>query len=124
MNVENYYPDGKRLWIRLHEKDRRLHDVLAHHSAEAYLDVYLSATGISGEAKSPLFRSLDRRGNLTSRRISRLEILTMVKRRAQQAGLPDRICAHTSRAPKVICAVTSTGPILIVERAIEWLLED
>jgi hypothetical protein len=95
MNVEDYYPNGKRWWIRLHEKGGKFHEVSAHHSAEAYLDAYLGAASISGERKVPLFRSLDRHRELTERRISRREVLAMIKR---QARLPTTITCQTFRA--------------------------
>ena len=38
MNVEDYYPQGKRWWVRLHEKGGKLHDVPAHHKLEELLD--------------------------------------------------------------------------------------
>jgi len=34
MNREDYFPQGKRYWFRLHEKGGKLHDVPAHHKAE------------------------------------------------------------------------------------------
>ena len=40
MNGEDYYPDGKRWWFRLHEKGGKFHEVPAHHKAEEYLDAY------------------------------------------------------------------------------------
>lgn len=43
MNVEDYYQQGKRSWIRLHEKGGKFHEVPAHHNAETYLDAYLAA---------------------------------------------------------------------------------
>src|SRR5207248_1989795 len=45
MHVEDYYPSGKRWWIRLHEKGGKRHEVPAHHNAEAYLDAYLENGG-------------------------------------------------------------------------------
>ena len=45
MNVEDYYRQGKRWWLRLHEKGGKFHQVPAHHNAEAYLDAYLEAAG-------------------------------------------------------------------------------
>jgi site-specific recombinase XerD len=46
MRVEDYYPNGKRYWIRLHEKGGKFHEVPAHHTAEEYLDAYIEAAGI------------------------------------------------------------------------------
>jgi integrase len=34
MRVEDYYPNGKRWWFRLHEKGGKFHEVPAHHKAE------------------------------------------------------------------------------------------
>ena len=38
MRVEDYYPQGKRWWVRLHEKGGKRHEMPAHHTLEAYLD--------------------------------------------------------------------------------------
>jgi hypothetical protein len=46
MRVENYYPQGKRWWVRLHEKGGERHEMPAHHTLEAYLDTYIEAAGI------------------------------------------------------------------------------
>src|SRR5919204_4171939 len=54
MRVEDYYQNGKRWWFRLHEKGGKLHDVPAHHNAEAYMDAYLEAAAIRDEKKGPL----------------------------------------------------------------------
>src|SRR5690242_12019426 len=57
MRVEDYYPQSKRWWVRLHEKGGKRHEMPAHHNLEAYLDAYIDAAGIREEKKSPLFRS-------------------------------------------------------------------
>ena len=57
MRVEDYYQNGKRWWLRLHEKGGKFHEVPAHHKAEEYLDAYVAAAGIAGDRKGPLFRS-------------------------------------------------------------------
>ena len=33
MRVEDYYPKGKRWWVRLHEKGGKRHEMPAHHNA-------------------------------------------------------------------------------------------
>jgi site-specific recombinase XerC len=57
MRVEDYYPGGKRWWVRLHEKGGKRHEMPAHHKLEQFLDEYLAAAGIREESKTPLFRS-------------------------------------------------------------------
>lgn len=111
MNVEDYYPEGKRWWLRLHEKGGKLHMVPAHHTAEAYLDSYIEAAGLGDEKKVPLFRTLDERRTLTDRRISRHEVVRMIKRRAKAAGLPDNICCHTFRATGLTAYLENGGTI-------------
>jgi len=111
MNVEDYFPQGKRCWFRLHEKGGKLHDVPAHHKAEEYLDTYLAAAGIGQERKGALFRSLDRHRGLTQRRMHRLEVLGIIKRRAKAAGLPPAICCHTFRATGITCYLLNGGSL-------------
>jgi len=98
MNVGDYYQNGKRGWIRLHEKGGRYHEIPCHHNAEQYLDEYLMAAPIADEKKTPLFRTLDRRRELSDRRMHRSDALRMIKRRAKRAGVSAEICCHTFRA--------------------------
>jgi len=53
MRVENYYPIGKRWWVRLYEKGGKRHEMSAHHNLEAYLDSYIEAAGIRDGGKAP-----------------------------------------------------------------------
>lgn len=112
MKVEDYYQNGKRWWLRLHEKGGKFHEVPAHHNAEAYLDAYIEAAGIAGDAKGPLFRSAaGRTGTLTERALRRNNALDMVKRRAAAAGLSKRICNHTFRATGITAYLEAGGTI-------------
>src|SRR5579863_1609480 len=111
MRVEDYYQNGKRWWIRLHEKGGKRHEVPAHHNAEAYLDAYLEAAGIRDEKKSPLFRSVDKRRKLTANPMARTDVLRMVKRRAREAGLPSSTCCHTFRATGITAYLENGGTI-------------
>jgi integrase len=113
MNVDDYYQQGKRSWIRLHEKGGKFHEVPAHHNAEVYLDAYIAATGIADEGKGPLFRSAIGNINALSRqRMSRTDVLRMVKRRAVATGIGiDRICCHTFRATGITAYLENGGTI-------------
>jgi integrase len=57
MRVEDYFPQGKRWWLRLHEKGGKHHEMPVHHSLEADLDAYLQAAGIGDDKKGWLFRA-------------------------------------------------------------------
>jgi len=111
MRVEDYYENGKRGWVRLHEKGGKRHDVPCHHNAEAYLEAYLAAAGIRDEKKGPFFRSVDRRKQLTLNPMTRTDVLRMVKRRALGAGLPPSTCCHTFRATGITAYLENGGTI-------------
>ena len=87
MRVEDYYPKGKRWWVRLHEKGGKRHEMPAHHNLEAYLDAYIEAAGIRDGGKAPLFRSAaGRTGTLTEKPMNRVDAWRMIQRRAADLG--------------------------------------
>src|SRR5208337_5023573 len=57
LTVEDYYPQKKRCWLRLREKNGKVNEMPCHHKLEAYLDAYIEAAGIEGDRKGPLFRA-------------------------------------------------------------------
>jgi integrase len=81
MRVEDYYPEGKRWWVRLHEKGGKRHEMPAHHKLEAYIDEYLAAAGIREAGKTTLFRSaIGRTGVLTATPMNRVDAYRMIRR--------------------------------------------
>lgn len=116
MNVEDYFPQGKRMWLRLHEKGGKLHDVPAHHKVERFIDAYLEHAGPAAEKRTPLFQTIDRWGTLTGRRMHRLEALAMVKRRAKKAGLSAAICCHSFRATGITAYLLHGGNLEHAQR--------
>ena len=111
MNVADYYPQGRRMWFRLHEKGGKRHEVPAHHNAEAYVDAYVNMAGIVDERNGPLFRTIDSRRNLTMRRMHRSDVLRMIKRRARQAGIDTSVCCHTFRATGITAYLENGGSL-------------
>jgi site-specific recombinase XerD len=112
MKVKDYYPNGKRYWLRLHEKGGKFHEVPAHHTAEQYLDEYIDAAGIADDTKKPLFRtSRGRSRELTERGLSRVEAYLMIKRRVEAAGLPNNISCHTFRATGITEYLRNGGTV-------------
>ena len=53
MRVEDYYPQGKCWWVRLHEIGGKRHEMPTHHNLETCLDEYIAAGGITTPAKLP-----------------------------------------------------------------------
>jgi len=111
MIVEDFYPEGKRWWLRLHEKGGKRHEVPAHHNADEYLDAYLKATDIASDKRSPLFRSIDRIGRITNRGMTRNDALRMVKRRAAAANLSRKISCHSFRATGITAYLENGGTV-------------
>jgi integrase/recombinase XerD len=111
MRVEDYYQSGRRCWLRLHEKGGKRHEVPAHHNAEAYVDAYLEEAGIGGQKKSPLFRTVNKSRKLTGNQMYRADVLRMIKRRAEDAGLPATTCCHTFRATGITAYLENGGTI-------------
>ena len=111
MNVEDYYRQGKRWWLRLHEKGGKFHQVPAHHNAEEYLDAYLEAAGIAGEKGAPLWRSARPDGTLTLNRMNRVDVFRMIKRRVRRASLGVVANCHTFRATGITAYLLNGGSV-------------
>jgi site-specific recombinase XerD len=112
MKVEDYYPQGKRWWIRLHEKGGKLHQVPAHHKLEQYLDEYIAAAGLREARKGPLFRSArGKTGDLTSEGMHRVDVYRMIGRRAPTLRKRSKIGCHTFRATGLTAYLEGGGTL-------------
>jgi site-specific recombinase XerD len=111
MNVDDYYPQGKRWWVRLHEKGGKQHEMPAHHLLEHYLDDYVTAAGLASAKKTPPFRTLGGRGRkqLTADRMTRQDARRMIVRRARTAGLLTRLGCHSFRATGITVYLLNSG---------------
>lgn len=115
MKVEDYFQAGKRWKFRFMEKGGKYGEVYAHHNAENYLDAYLDAAGIREEKRTFLFRSVEKKKELSSRGMHRTDVLRMVKRRSLAAGLPGNICNHTFRATGITTYLKNGGRIEVAQ---------
>lgn len=111
MAVGDYYPEGKRWWLRLREKGGKVHQLPVHHTAEEYLDEYLDAAGIRDQPHAPLFQSINAAGLLTGRPLGRGHALRMIKRRARRADLATSTCCHTFRATGITAYLSNGGTL-------------
>ena len=112
MRVGDYYPVGKRWWVRLHEKGGKEHTMPVHHTLQEWLDAYLEAAGITDDGKGVLFRTADRRtGRLTERKMAQADAYRMIRRRAEATAMATRIGCHSWRA-RGITAYLENGGLL------------
>ena len=109
MRVGDYFQHRKRLWLRLHEKGGKRHEVPCHPTLEEYLDAWLAAAVIGRDKKGPLFRSIGKGDRLSEKAMSRFDVLHMIKRRANAAALPYSTCCHTFRATGITTYLQNGG---------------
>jgi integrase/recombinase XerD len=115
--VGDYYPQKKRWWLRLHEKNGKLNEMPCHHKLEDFLDGYIKAAGIADDRKGPLFRSaIGKTGPLTGKPMLRGDVWRMVRRRASDAGIATAIGCHTFRATGITDYLTNGGRIEVAQR--------
>ena len=112
MRVRDYFVQGRRGWVRLHEKGGKEHVVPCHHNLELYLDSYLAAAGIAGDLDGTLFRTAaGRTGLLTAKPLWQQDAYRMIQRRAKAAGIQTRIGNHTFRATGITAYLKNHGTL-------------
>jgi len=58
MRVEDVFVQNRRLWLRLHEKGGKRHEMPCHHNLEEYLHAYIDGCGLAETRKAPLFQTM------------------------------------------------------------------
>ena len=112
LRVEDYYPAGKRWWLRLHEKGGKRHEMPAHHKLEQFIDEYLDAAGIRDAGKTPLFRSaIGKTGRLTDNAMHRVDAYQMIRRRTAEAGFKIKLGCHVFRATGITAYLEKGGTL-------------
>ncbi len=116
MNVRDYFVQGRRGWVRLHEKGGKEHEVPCHHNLTQLLDDYIGAAGIAGDPDGPLFRTAaGKTGALTRNALWQQDAYRMIQRRAAAAGLKTRIGNHTFRATGITAYLKNSGKLEVVQ---------
>jgi site-specific recombinase XerD len=112
MKVEDVYVQNRRLWVRLHEKGGKRHEMPCHHNLEAYLEAYLDGCGIRQDPKGPVFRTVGRNTRLLTRTpLPQANAYAMIRRRATAAGIKTRIGNHTFRATGITAYLKNGGTL-------------
>jgi site-specific recombinase XerD len=110
LKVEDYYQNGKRWYLRFHEKGGKHHEVQANRAAEEYLDAYLEAAGLWAEKKAQLFQSI-KQGELTGNGLAQQDVYRMIQRRALAAGTEIHINCHTWRGTGLTAYLSNGGAL-------------
>ena len=110
MKVRDYFVQGRRGWVRLHEKGGKEHELPCHHSLEQFLDDYIAVAGIAGDANGPLFRTTGRKTG-QPQAMWQQDAYRMIQRRAADAGIKTRIGNHTFRATGITAYLKNKGTL-------------
>jgi site-specific recombinase XerD len=110
MNVGDYFSQGRRGWVRLHEKGGKEHEAPCIPKLETYLDEYLAAAGIADDKDGPLFRTTGRSTG-TPHRMTQQDGYRLIGRRAKHAGIKTRIGNHSMRATGITDYLKNDGSL-------------
>ena len=117
MNVEDFFVQGRRGWVRLHEKGGKEHEMPTHHNLDLYIEEYIAAAGIAQDRKEPLFRTTrGRSGELTGNSLLQSDVWRMIRRRALAAGIRTEIGCHTFRATGITAYLKNGGKLEIAQQ--------
>jgi integrase/recombinase XerC len=112
MKVEDVYVQNHRLWVRLHEKGGKRHEMPCHHNLETYLHAYIDGSGLAIDPKGALFRTIGRgTDELTTTPLPQSNAYAMVRRRAAAAGIESKIGNHTFRATGITAYLKNGGTL-------------
>lgn len=107
MKVRDYFVQGHRDWVRLHEKGGKEHEVPCHHNLEQYLDEY-----IAGVPDAPLFQTTaGKTGKLTGKTMWQQDAYRMIQRRTRGTGIKTRIDSHTFLATGITAYLKNKGTL-------------
>ncbi|MCW6037446.1 tyrosine-type recombinase/integrase [Spirulina subsalsa FACHB-351] len=112
MKVEDIYTQQRRLWVRLHEKGGKRHEMPCHHNLESYLHAYIEAAGLADDRKGPLFRTIGRGTQaLTRTPLHQANAYQMICRRAAAANIATKVGNHTFRATGITAYLKNGGTL-------------
>lgn len=112
MKVEDVYTQNRRLWIRLHEKGGKRHEMPCHHNLEEYLVAYINGASLCDDPKGFLFRTIGRgTRQLSSSPLAQANAYTMIQRRILKAGIATKTGNHSFRATGITAYLKNGGTL-------------
>jgi len=112
MIVDDAFVQNRRLWVRLHEKGGKRHEMPCHHNLEEYLLAYIEGCGLREDRKGPLFRTIGRKTKrLTATPLPQQSAFAMVRRRAAAAEIGTAIGNHSFRATGITAYLKNGGTL-------------
>ena len=117
MQVGDVYVQGRRAWVRLHEKGGKQHEMPCHHKLDEYLHAYIDGAQLASDDKGWLFRStVGRTGRLSERPLGQADVYRMIGRRAAAAGVWTKIGCHSFRATGITEYLRNGGKLEVAQQ--------
>jgi integrase/recombinase XerD len=117
MRGEDVYMQGRRTWVRLHEKGGKRHEMPCHHKLETYIEAYTEGARLAGDVKGFLFRTaIGRTGRLSERPMTQADAYRMIRRRATEAEIFTKIGSHSFRATGITEYLRNGGKLEIAQQ--------
>jgi len=117
MRVEDVYVQGRRNWVRLHEKGGKQHAMPCHHNLDEYLHAYIETDQLQADPKGWLFRTVaGRTGALTDKPMTQPDAYRMIRRRAAAAGILTKIGNHSFRATGITEYLKNGGKLEVAQQ--------
>ena len=117
MRIGDVYVQGRRTWVRLHEKGGKQHEMPCHHNLDEYLHAYIDGAQLAGDDKGWLFRStVGRAGLLSERPLGQADVYRMIGRRAAAAEVWTKIGCHSFRATGITEYLRNGGKLEVAQQ--------
>jgi site-specific recombinase XerD len=114
LRLSDYRNLGDHRVLRFEEKGGKEREIPVRHDLAAWLNAYIEAAGIveNSKSKAPLFRAADgKRKVLTPAPYRTHSMRQMMKRRLEDAGLPDLFSPHSFRVTVVTDLLNQNVPL-------------
>jgi len=116
LHLSDYRNLGEQRALRFREKGGKDREIPVRHDLEGWVNEYATAAGIAEDARSaPLFRAADPRNpkkkELTRAAYTAHSIRQMMKRRLEDAGLPELFSPHSFRVTVVTDLLNQNVPL-------------
>lgn len=112
LRLSDYRDTGEQRTLRFREKGGRDREIPVRHDLEGWINEYIIAAGIAEDSRgAPLFRAADKKKRLIADDYGAHSIRQMMKRRLEDAGLPELFSPHSFRVTVVTDLLNQNVPL-------------
>jgi integrase len=112
MRVEDYYPEGKRWWVRLHEKGGKRHEMPRTTNWKRSSTSISTRPGSAARERVPSSgQPVGKSGQLTDKPMNRVDAYRMVRRRTAEAGFKNWLGCLVFRATGITAYLERGGTL-------------